>query len=256
MKTCGQFFLTVSAGKWLIASAVLKLECVQAALQSGCLVLKGGTTVSCVAELLFGYPLKISGRLTPKGAWGAVHRTERAYSLLAEKGTLREMDGEVETSLLRMGPGDVIIAGANLIDAQGCAAVLAGSPGGGHWGRAMAAAVAEGARVIIPAGLEKLAPGTVLEAVKTARRKNVDRFEGMACGLFPLTGDIITELEAIRILADVDACVIGRGGVNGGEGGTLFQVVGDDWEVGRLMELVRRCRDREPGGDPASLRGF
>lgn len=78
----------------------------------------------------------------------------------------------------------------------------------------------------------------------------------MACGLFLLTGDIITELEAISALADMDACVIGRGGINGGEGGPLFQVVGNDREVGCLMELVRRCREREPGGDPVSLRGF
>ena len=52
-----QFFLTVNEGKWLIARAVAGMERVQRALRSGKVILKGGTTVSCISELLVGYPL-------------------------------------------------------------------------------------------------------------------------------------------------------------------------------------------------------
>ncbi|MBU5627170.1 hypothetical protein KQI82_09650 [Oscillibacter sp. MSJ-2] len=253
MEACSQIFLTVNTGKWLIAQAVLELDCVKAALQSGKVVLKGGTTVSCISELLLDYPLKISGRLTPKGALPNRHVTRQAYGILVENGAARGIDSEVEECVVRLGPGDVVIAGANLIDAQGNAAVLAGSPGGFRWGRAMAAMCTEGARVIIPAGLEKLTPGSVTEAIKSARRKNIDQYEGMSCGLFPVVGDIITELEAVRLLADVEACVIGRGGIHGGEGGTLLQIHGEADELTRLQKIVHLCQEKKTGGDPVSL---
>lgn len=248
-----QFFLTVNEGKWLIARAVLEMEPVQRALRSGRVVLKGGTTVSCISELLLDYPLKISGRMTPEGAMPNRQYTEQAYGILVENGQLRGIDAEVDTLMPGMGPGDVVIAGANLFDAQGNAAILAGSPGGFRWGRATAAMISEGARVIIPVGLEKLTPGSVTEAMKTARRQGVLYHDGMACGLFPLVGDIVTEVEAVRLLADVEPCVIGRGGIQGAEGGTLFQVHGPAEEVEHLRAVIALCKGRKIGGDPASL---
>lgn len=253
MEAYSQIFLTVNTGKRLIAQAVLELDCVKTALKSGKVILKGGTTVSCISEQLLHYPLKISGRLTPDGALPNRHVTKQQYGILIEHGAIRGIDSEVEECLDHLGPGDVVITGANLIDAQGNAAVLAGSPGGFRWGRATAAMCTEGARVIISAGLEKLTPGSVVEAIKAARRKNIDQYEGMSCGLFPVVGDIITELEAVQILADVEVCIIGRGGIHGGEGGTLLQIHGEAAEVTRLQEIVRLCRGKKTGGDPVSL---
>ena len=248
-----QFFLTVNEGKWLIARAVAGMERVQRALRSGKVILKGGTTVSCISELLVGYPLKISGRMTPEGAMPNRTYTEQAYGILIENGQIRGIDAEVDTLMPDMGPGDVVLAGANLFDVHGAAAILAGSPGGFRWGRATAAMISEGADVIIPVGLEKLIPGSVNEAMKTARRQGIRYHDGMACGLFPLVGDIVTEIEAVKLLADVEPCVIGRGGIQGAEGGTLFQVSGPEAEVERLREIVSLCKNQKIGGDPASL---
>ena len=179
--------------------------------------------------------------------------TEQAYGILIENGQIRGIDAEVDTLMPDMGPGDVVIAGANLFDVHGAAAILAGSPGGFRWGRATAAMISEGADVIIPVGLEKLIPGSVNEAMKTARRQGIRYHDGMACGLFPLVGDIVTEIEAVKLLADVEPCVIGRGGIQGAEGGTLFQVSGPEAEVERLREIVSLCKNQKIGGDPASL---
>ncbi len=50
---------------------------------------------------------------------------------------------------------------------------------------------------------------------------------GMAVGLIPVPGRIITELTALSLLAEVTATVIGRGGIMGGaEGATTFVVQG------------------------------
>ena len=253
MERYAQFFLTVNDGKWLIAWAVLELPCMKRALASGKVILKGGTTVSCIAELLLNYPLRISGRLTPEGAMASRHSTPQSYGLLIENGKYRGIDTDVDECMLRMGPGDVVVTGANIIDSHGGAAALAGSPGGFRWGRAAAAMVSEGADVIVPAGLEKLIPGSVIDSMKCARRKNIDSHDGMACGLFPVIGSIITEVEAIQTLADVDVCIIGRGGIHGAEGGTLFQIHGEAEEVKRVEAIAAQCKNQKIGGDETSL---
>ncbi len=67
---------------------------------------------------------------------------------------------------------------------------------------------------------------------------------GMAVGLIPVPGRIITELTALSLLAEVTATVIGRGGIMGGaEGATTFVVQGGDQaEVQKLCRLVLKLK--------------
>lgn len=58
--------LTVPEGKRLIAKAVVHLPEVKRARETGKILLKGGTTVSAIAQELVGAPLRISGRVTPR----------------------------------------------------------------------------------------------------------------------------------------------------------------------------------------------
>ena len=44
-----QIFLSVNAAKWLIAEAISRRPEVQTALENGTLILKGGTTTSCLS---------------------------------------------------------------------------------------------------------------------------------------------------------------------------------------------------------------
>ncbi|MCL4370580.1 MAG: hypothetical protein M1380_06700 [Chloroflexi bacterium] len=62
-----QVSLTVSEGKLLIARAIASLPEVRSAFENGRILLKGGTTVSALAEELVGVPLRISGRVSPRG---------------------------------------------------------------------------------------------------------------------------------------------------------------------------------------------
>ena len=253
MKITTQFVLTVNDGKWLIARAILEMENVKNALKNGKVVLKGGTTVSCISELLCGYRMKICGRTLPEGGFAGKRYTSQSHLIMIENGEVIDIDKVYIQELLKLNPGDVIITGANIIDAYGNAAMLAGSPGGNQGGQAAAPIISEGADVIVAAGLEKLMPGSVLDSMKTARRKGIEPRKGMSCGLFPVVGDIVTEVEAMKQLADVDVCIIGRGGIFGAEGGTFFQVTGEEEEVLRLEEIVKLCRNQRIGGCEISL---
>jgi hypothetical protein len=51
-----------------------------------------------------------------------------------------------------------------------------------------------------------------------AGRKDVDVSCGMAVGLIPLYGKVITEKDAVEILAKSNCKVIGKGGILGAEG--------------------------------------
>lgn len=249
-----QFFLSVNDGKWLIADAISQMEPVKRALDGGRLVFKAGTTVSCASQLITGVALRISGRTTLRGGVGARTQIETIpHTMLWENGVATSLDSRVDEALLELGPNDVMITGANVIDAEGNAAMLAGSPGGYLCGRATSGMATEGFTVIVAAGLEKLMPGRLRDSILRVRRQGVDSAYGMACGLFPIYGDVVTELEAIRILADVEVIVISRGGIDGAEGGTIFQAWGDEAQVERLEAAVERCKGRPVGGDPATL---
>jgi len=248
-----QFTLTVTEGKWLIAHAIAQMPQVRQAMADGKVVFKAGTTVSCVSQLLLDTPLRICGRVTPRGTVSSREKGPAAHCLLYDHGRLENLDDRIEEALLQLGPEDVLITGANLIDTQGGAAMLAGSPAGGGCGRAVSILACEGFQVLVAAGLEKLGPGLVGDAIRTSRRKGVSRSRGMACGLFPVPGKVITELEAARLLADVDCCLIGRGGVNGAEGGCVFQAAGEKEELEKLEAVLEQCRNRPLAGEPLSL---
>ena len=49
----------------------------------------------------------------------------------------------------------------------------------------------------------------------------------MACGLVPLSGEVITEVDAVRMLAPVEAAPLAKGGICGAEGGSVIQVWGE-----------------------------
>ena len=75
----------------------------------------------------------------------------------------------------------------------------------------------------------------------------------MACGLLPLVGEVITELDAVSMLAPVESALIGKGGIQGAEGGSLIQVWGADRDVDAIWTLAEQCPARPLGGCEESL---
>src|SRR3990172_1711043 len=124
-----QISLTVNGSKRLIAKAIAALPEVRAALESGKILLKGGTTVSALAEELDLGPLHIAGRISglgTKSSGVAVKESDAPHVVLVERGAPPHAFLNMAETVLTLGPDDVIVVGANAIDAYGGAAVMAG----------------------------------------------------------------------------------------------------------------------------------
>jgi hypothetical protein len=233
-----QITLTVNEGKRIIAKAVAALPAVRRALEGGRIFLKGGTTTSAVCEELVGRPLRISGRIVPAGLKAARDYSRVFHNCVIEKGQATDPGEALEALVEKFRPDDVCIVGANAIDTYGQAALMYGGLPTGNPGRIVPVLMTEISNVIIPAGLEKLVPGSIRDLAAQTGRLLVDRSMGMPVGLLPLAGRIVTEKEALPLLADVTFQLIGKGGIFGAEGGSTMIVDGADAEVERIFALV------------------
>lgn len=249
-----QFTLTVAEGKRLIAKAVAAMPEVRLAMESGMVLLKGGTTVSAIAEELCGQKMRISGRITPRGTVSAGHAAPGgAHLLVLRRGVPETVEGRLKEIALSMGPNDVAVCGANIFDAQGRAAIMAGSALGGETGGVYPSLETDGVRCIVAAGLEKLSPEPLPEASRAAGRKAADWAMGMAVGLIPVPGQIVTELDAISILGCARRWLVGRGGIDGAEGASTFLVEGGEKEIKELGALISAIKGSRESGTGDSL---
>lgn len=249
-----QFTLTVAEGKRLIARGIAALPEVRKALAEGLILLKGGTTVSALSEELCGLPLRISGRITPRGTVSSGKPLmEGAHSILLRRGIPEPADGKLMETGRAMGASDVAVCGANLIDAQGNAAMMAGKDLCGEPGSVIPALEAEGVICLVAAGLEKFSPFPVREACHFAGRKASSWAAGMAVGLIPVPGRIISEPDALSILGFPDHRLIGRGGISGAEGSSTFVVETEEEKIPEILELVRSVKGAAESGIPASM---
>ena len=81
----------------------------------------------------------------------------------------------------------------------------------------------------------------------------MERSYGMATGLIPLIGKVITEKEAVEIIAQVSCTVIGKGGIMGGEGSTVIAVQGLKNQVEKVWSLVEEIKGADLSGQRESL---
>jgi hypothetical protein len=250
-----QVTLTPNEGKRLIAEAVTTLPELQQALKNGKVLFKGGTTVSALTEKLLGIPLRISGRISARGALTSVESDLRnPHTLLVERGVPKNVDQEILSAVRSLGPGDIAIVGANALDRFGHTAMMAGTIGGGAPGEGWTSLMTEGATVWILAEWDKLIPTTIEEAVAASGRKKTSIALGMSVGLMPLFGKVFTETEAFGILGKVKATVIGKGGILGGEGAIVYALEGEEEEVLRLFHLVEQLKGAGVSGTKDSLK--
>jgi hypothetical protein len=248
-----QITLTVPEGKRVIANGISSLPAVTSALEVGNIFLKGGTTVSAVCEELTGKPMSILGRISARGAVTARTNPGKYHCALIEMGKLIDADSSLDSAVEKLGPSDVVIIGANALDSMGNAAMMYGASMGGPTGRIISGLMAECRNIIVAVGQEKLIPGSLPDIIQKTSRKSVDRSLGMAVGLTPVVGRIVTEVESILALADVDCFVIGRGGISGGEGAITLVIDGSPKDVMRLDRLIARIKGSTTSGMPQTL---
>lgn len=237
-----QLHITVPAGKRLIAKAVVSLEQIKEALKNNTIVVIAGSTNGYVGEellLLIDQIGDFSRDTFHRGVTigpGRKINANGAYfntDIVIEKGKWAK--GKTMFDLgQELGKGDIIIKGANAIDSERkVAGVQIRTPNLGPSGPMMQAAIGKRTEVIIPVGLEKRIFGSITEA---ASKVNDPRTDGMR--MLPLTGTIITELEAIEILTGASAELVAGGGIYGAEGGCWLAITGTEEQLNTVTDLI------------------
>jgi hypothetical protein len=221
--------LTVAQSKRLIAKAVAHMPEVQWALAKGTVVIGRGTTNGYVAEEILGHVIPkgeyVAGRTLPPGVpWERLGRGTYPDIVLV-KGVPQE-GATVVGAVAGMGPGDVFIKGGNALDyAHKTVGVLIGHPQGGTVGGMYGSVVSRKITLILPIGLEKLVVED-LDALARASRDPDTHPDAPVTSLFPLTGTVVTEIEAFRLLCGVEARLLAAGGVGGAEGAVCLLLEG------------------------------
>jgi len=238
-----QVSLTPSEGKRLIGMSVAQMDVVQHALREGVIVVATSTTTGYVLEELLKKEIPdkglfTAGVVTARGCCITDPEKRHGHRVI-RRGEVSEVGTPgLPEVLARMGPDDVFVKGANAIDPFGQAGILLGGVGGGTIGRSWGYIAANGITPIIAVGLEKLVPVSLSDAAAKTGIGSVDRSLGMAVGMMVVTGNIVTEMEALKMLTGVDAIPIGSGGIGGGEGSKTFVLEGPEENVQVAYDLV------------------
>lgn len=230
------------ASKRLIAKGVAAHPAVRRALQEGTVVITLGTTNGCVAEELTGETIDrgafAAGLID--GKWNINARFGEMSDIVLVKGSSTELTDEALDSLTA---GDVVIKGGNAIDPFGTVGVLMGAENGGTVGRYVPLALARGAEIVIPISVGKSVHTPISELASKLGTRRLALGDGIPCGIFPLVGEVITEIEALELMFGVQATHIASGGIGEGKGSVSLLIEGEEGEVRAAYELIRSIAD-------------
>jgi hypothetical protein len=249
--------LTPTESKKLIAESILQLKEFQEALKKGIVALHPSSSTIFLYEKILGHRPQgvwVCGVLAQKGLCGSreiqdmiaargpgIHDPAKSrQAWFFKKGILQEQTalGDI---LEQMNAGDVYVKGSNAVDPQGNVGVLYANPagGGGTIGKVIAAYRKKNFHLLLPIGLEKLIPVSIAAAAQKAAFKKVDKAMGMPCGLIPVPGRKIDEVDALMLLSGAEATPIAAGGLGGAEGSIVLALEGKDPQVRKALKIVR-----------------
>jgi len=241
--------LNPSESRRLVAKATVALPEVQNAWKNGMIIIGRGITNAYVSEEFF----KIS--VEPKGAQtsgiisnGILNSTSApppcTWHVIWKGKVVEGADSNKE--ILKFGPDDVFLKGANAIDPEGNAGVFAASVTGGTIGMCWPIVTARGSHLIQPVGLEKLIP-SVHEAAIHSGISHFKYSMGLPGRVFPVTtSKVVTEIQAFALLAGVRAYQLSAGGVGGSEGAVVLGLEGDEENVQKAFELAKSVKGEPP----------
>jgi len=238
--------LTVSQSKRLIARGVRNHPAVKTAFNNGIIGICRGTTCTYVAEEFTGRTLEpfsyTTGLTLPKKpSPGITSPKTTVHDVIVRRGEIH-MDGEtvIEASV-NMNPGDVIVKGANALNYdKGIAGCLVGHPKGGTVGGFWGPLYGRKIHLVIPVGLEKETAGDIIELSRLSMEDNP------GSSLMPMTGIIITEIEAIRILSGATAFHLASGGIRGAEGAVRLILDGTADEIALAKDELASLENEAP----------
>jgi len=236
--------LTVSESKRLIAKGVARADFVRRAMEEGTLAIGSGTTNGYLVEEIVGEKIDkktfVTGRTLPHDYRGP-NLSYTHPDLVIRQG--ERLNIKASAALAEMGPGDVYVKGVNAINYERQqAAVLIGHPTGGGVGAALGPVIARRICYLHPVGLEKSVSADLDEV---AELLNQDA-DGKGPTLWVVPGIIFTEIEALRVLAGVEAIPASAGGIGGAEGAVWLAMFGSSEELDKGQELIESVRGEPP----------
>jgi hypothetical protein len=243
-----QFIITPAAGKRLIAKALASHKRVLDALKSGTVVIVAGTTNGYIVEEVLkklGISEEFSRKRFFRGIILPPNRTVTSEGRLTDESrfpgdvvitkNVWQKGKTISDVIDDLKEGDIILKGANALDLQRKqAAILIGHPKAGTIAVALQAVIGRRVNLIIPVGLEKRVCSD-LHAL--AEKVNMPGAKGYR--LFPVPGQVFTEIDAIRsLLTGANAELIAAGGICGAEGSCLLAVSGTKEQEDAAEKLI------------------
>jgi hypothetical protein len=247
--------LTVAESKRLIGKAVAQMPIVKNAFENGTIIIIKGTTTRYAAEEITGQKIVpaeyVTGRIMPKQP-ELLPKGKSINNVVLEKGKL--LDIPLPEAVKKLKPGDVVMKGANALDYKNKLAagnIMVGphlgfvpGPDGGTTGITMPFIVARKVHLVIPVGLEKQVAGDLVDL--TLKMREPMESLNVIPSMWLLTGEIVTELEAIKLLTGATAFQANAGGVAGAEGGSWFVFRGTRDQVTKALELAKSVKGEPP----------
>ncbi len=241
--------LNPAESRRLLAKATVATPEVQKAYKNGMIIIARGITNAFITEELFEVSVEPKAGQTVGMVCSGITNANSGpppctWHVTRQGKVVEGADSNVE--ILSFGAEDVFIKGANAIDPEGNAGILSSSVKGGTIGMCWPIVMPRGCHLIIPVGLEKMIP-SVIEA---AQHSSIYRFKysmGLPAKLMPVpTGKVITEIQALAILAGVRAYHLASGGVGGSEGAVVLAIEGDEDRVEKAFDLIKSIKGEPP----------
>jgi len=243
-----QYVISPAAGKRMIAKAMLLIPSIRDALANRTVVVIAGTTNGYVAEEFLkkmgqtdGFSRKNFFRgitLPPKNEKTDTGRVKDESRFIGDVVIVRgnwEKGRTIFDAADSLVQGDVILKGANAVNLTTMqAAILIGDRAAGTINPTLQCAVGRRVELFLPVGLEKRITGDIGEI---ARRLNSTSAAGVR--YMPVFGNVITEIQAIKLICGADAELIASGGVNGAEGTYWIAVTGNEEQLNGMDELFK-----------------
>jgi hypothetical protein len=237
----GHVVLTVSESKRLIGKAIAQSSFVKDALKEGMVIITRGSTTTYVAEEILNKTIPhgafLTGRTQPATEKNRLETEPNIGEIVLIKGEWRK-DLSLADAVKDLKPGDVVIKGANALDYKNkLSAGLIGAPNSGTTGTIIPYITGSKAKLLIPVGLEKEIGADLIDVVRKMQEplKSLHNVPSM----YLYTGEIITEIESLKILADVSATHIASGGIQGAEGAVMLLLRGPEENVKNALEIIK-----------------
>ncbi len=243
--------LNPAESKRLLAQTVAGLPEIQDAFRNGRLSVSTCSTSAFVLEELTGEKLAphcYCIGMVADGMLTTSVKDDREAARFFVKGERVTMDAL--PFLDQFQKGDAVIKGANAVDLDGNAGVLASNPQAGTVGALLSFIAVRGLPIIMPIGLEKLIP-SVPDACTGWGQLTLHKSMGEKVWLVPVvSGLVITEIQALAMLAGVEARMIASGGIGGSEGAVVLLIEGTEKSVDKAYAIVESVKGEAPIGVP------